>query len=83
MHEEEVLVVMGKRSVTSRIQHFIAEHLTMKSLSVDVRTHLSPPKMNYWLLENFRGVRRGGGGVQVNPPFFKLIIFIAWFGMHV
>ena len=24
----------------------------------------------------------GGGGVQVNPPFFKLIIFIAWFGMH-
>ena len=28
-----------------------------------------------------RGVRRGGGGgVQVNPPFF---IFIAWLGMHV
>ena len=27
----------------------------------------------------------GGGvqGVQVNPPFFKLIIFIAWLGMHV
>ena len=33
-----------------------------------------------------RGVRRGGGGVQgvqVNPPFFKLIIFIEWLGMHV
>ena len=57
MHGEEVLVVMGKSSVTSRSQcsflHFIAEHLTMKSLSVEVRTHLSPPKMNYWLLENF------------------------------
>ena len=40
-------------------------------------------------LRVFRGVRRGGGGgggvqgVQVNPPFFKLIIFIAWLGMHV
>ena len=32
-----------------------------------------------------RGVRRGGGvqGVQVNPPIFKLIIFIEWLGMHV
>ena len=26
---------------------------------------------------------RGVQGVQVNPPFFKLIIFIAWLGMHV
>ena len=27
----------------------------------------------------------GGGvqGVQVNHPFFKLIIFIAWLGMHI
>ena len=30
-----------------------------------------------------RGVRRGVQGVQVNPPFFKLIIFISWLGMHV
>ena len=31
-----------------------------------------------------RGVRRGGvQGVQVNPAFFKLIIFIAWLDMHV
>ena len=35
-------------------------------------------------LRVIRGVRRGGvQGVQVNPPFFKLIIFIAWLGMHV
>ena len=36
---------------------------------------------------SYRGVRRGGGGgfqgVQVNPPFFKLTLFIAWLGMHV
>ena len=29
------------------------------------------------------GAYAGGGGVLVNPPFFKLIIFIAWVGMHV
>ena len=29
------------------------------------------------------GTQGGEGGVQVNPPFIKLIIFIAWLGMHV
>ena len=32
----------------------------------------------------FQGRTQGGvQGVQVNPPFFKLIIFIAWLGMHI
>ena len=36
--------------------------------------------------KDIQGRTQGGGGVQgvqVNPPFFKLIIFIAWLGMHV
>ena len=32
----------------------------------------------------YTGAYAGGvQGVQVNPPFFKLIIFIEWLGMHV
>ena len=44
-------------------------------------------KKLYHLLKDytlFQGRMQGGGsGGSGEPPFFKLIIFIAWLGMHV
>ena len=37
--------------------------------------------LNHHFISKSRGIRRGGG--SGDPPFFKLIIFIAWLGMHV
>ena len=67
----------------SEITHFIVEirQLYWSDLSVDwgIIHGISPI---YSTVSNTRGVRRGGLGVQVNPPF-KLMKFIAWLGMHV
>ena len=47
------------------------------------------PFVSFLSISIFSGAYAGGGGgggvqgVQVNPPFFKLIIFIACLDMHV